>query len=479
MSFSPRALGMDVPITRRDFFDGIAVSCVAGSAAPKAPNPPHPFTVSGDTSEALSVAHALRDGRFWAHAGPPVPTGEHHDLVVVGGGRGGRSAAAEWLRRHPRAGVLVLDTHEALGDHAALGDNAAPDDHAALGDRELLAGRAAFDAVMCDAETFGADTLVATDSPGWIDRLPIAWQARRDLRALHEDPPDWFPGVPAEGKQERLAGLTYAEFLREVCGAHPDAERFCRTMSCPDWGYDTRAFGAIDAWGTGYPGFAGLGLSREQPSRYNSPTVRRHWHGPAPAAAVPALDGRVRVRTSSPVVSVRDGARSATVGYFDGHQVCTVEAGAVILACWSAVVPYLVPELPPERRGRCGRRRGCRCWRRPSGCATRWPGGGWAWSGCGGRARTGAPASSRLRTPCGCWPRRAGRSWALRGVRGGQAGADQDAVQHAGAHRQGPARPAARPGRLRPGRGHRGDHGPPVGSRAGARVLPAVARVLP
>ncbi|GAA4983146.1 spermidine dehydrogenase [Nonomuraea thailandensis] len=351
MSFSPRALGMDVPITRRDFFDGIAVSCVAGSAAPKAPNPPHPFTVSGDTSEALSVAHALRDGRFWAHAGPPVPTGEHHDLVVVGGGRGGRSAAAEWLRRHPRAGVLVLDTHEALGDHAALGDNAAPDDHAALGDRELLAGRAAFDAVMCDAETFGADTLVATDSPGWIDRLPIAWQARRDLRALHEDPPDWFPGVPAEGKQERLAGLTYAEFLREVCGAHPDAERFCRTMSCPDWGYDTRAFGAIDAWGTGYPGFAGLGLSREQPSRYNSPTVRRHWHGPAPAAAVPALDGRVRVRTSSPVVSVRDGARSATVGYFDGHQVCTVEAGAVILACWSAVVPYLVPELPPERRG--------------------------------------------------------------------------------------------------------------------------------
>ncbi|MFC7103503.1 hypothetical protein ACFQQB_25525 [Nonomuraea rubra] len=79
MSFSPRALGMDVPITRRDFFDGIAVSCVAGGAtgrtALKPPDPPDAFTVRGDTSEALSVAHALRDGRFWAHAGPPVPTG--------------------------------------------------------------------------------------------------------------------------------------------------------------------------------------------------------------------------------------------------------------------------------------------------------------------------------------------------------------------------------------------------------------------
>ncbi|UBU13693.1 FAD-dependent oxidoreductase [Nonomuraea gerenzanensis] len=338
MSFSPRALGLDVPMTRRDFFDGIAVSCVAGSAAIRPVSPPDPFTVRGDTGEALSVAHALRDGRFWEHAGPPAPTGESYDLVVVGGGRGGRSAAAEWLRRHPRAGVLLLDNHD-LDDH----DEPAGHEPGAL---DALP----YDAVMCDAESFGADTLVATGAPGWVERLPIDARARRDLRLLHDDPPDWFPGVPAEGKQERLAGLTYSGFLREVCGAHPEVERFCRTMPSAEWGYDTRAFGAIDAWGTGYPGFAGLGLSGREPSRYNSPTVRRRWHETAPVAAAPALDGRVRVRGASPVVSVRDGAGAATVGYFDGHQVRTVEAGAVILACWSAVVPYLVPELSPERR---------------------------------------------------------------------------------------------------------------------------------
>jgi spermidine dehydrogenase len=408
MSFTPRALGMDVPITRRDFFDGIAVSCVAGSVAPKPQTPPDPFTVSGDTSEALGVAHALRDGRFWQHAGSPVATGERYDLVVVGGGRGGRSAAAEWLRRRPRASVLLLDNHDVLGNHDLLGDHNLLGNHDEPGGHEPAAGWwAGFDAVMCDAESFGADTLVATASPGWIDRLPIAWQARRDLRALHEDPPDWFPGLPAEGKQERLAGLTYAEFLREVCGAHPDAERFCRTMSCPDWGYDTRAFGAIDAWGTGYPGFAGLGLSREQPSRYNSPTVRRRWHGPVPVAAVPSLDGRARVRTSSPVVSVRDGAGSATVGYFDGHQVRTVKAGAVILACWSAVVPYLVPELPPERRRALRqasrvplleatvRLRDPGAWRRLGVRRVRWTGAYWCAS-----AFTPPDTVRMLATPC-------------------------------------------------------------------------------
>ncbi|GAA2208627.1 hypothetical protein GCM10009850_040850 [Nonomuraea monospora] len=386
MSFSPRALGMDVPITRRDFFDGIAVSCVAGSAAHKPLTPARPFTVRGDTSEALSVAHALRDGRFWERAGPPVPTGESYDLVVVGGGRGGRGAAAEWLRRRPGASVLLLDNHDRLDEREP-----AP---------------TGFDAVMCDAESFGSDTLVATGSPGWIERLPIADRARRELRLLHDDPPDWFPGVPAEGKQERLAGLTYSGFLREVCGAHPDVERFCRTMPSAEWGYDTRAFGAIDAWGTGYPGFAGLQLG-EEPSRFNSPTVRSRRHGAAPAAAVPALDGRVRVRASSPVVSVRDGAGSATVGYFDGHQVLTVAAGAVILACWSAVVPYLMPDLPPERLRALRqatrvplleatvRLRDADAWRRLGVRRVRWTGAYWCAS-----AFTPPDTVRLLATPC-------------------------------------------------------------------------------
>ncbi|TMR34500.1 hypothetical protein ETD85_16725 [Nonomuraea zeae] len=332
---------MNRPISRRDFFDGIAVgalgSTVVLGTAEKAEAPqgaafrPEPSVWRGDTAQALSVPHALRDGRFWKLAGTPEPTGESYDLVVVGGGPSGTSAARQWLRRHPGARVLVFDNHDELGGRARR--------------EAFCTGRP--DGVMCDAETFGADTLVRMTSD-WIARLPIAWRARRDLRMLHEDPPDWFPGLGPRAKQERLAELTYSRFLLEVCGVHPDAERFCRTMSSGAWAYDTRAFGAIDAWAGGYPGFGGLGLDRSEPSRYNSPTVKRAWSA---AAGRPSGDGPVvPMRLGSPVVSVRDGAESATVGYFDGDRVMTVEAGAVILACWSAVIPHLVPDLPAAQR---------------------------------------------------------------------------------------------------------------------------------
>ncbi|MET8863546.1 hypothetical protein ABZW11_11365 [Nonomuraea sp. NPDC004580] len=405
MSLTPRDLGMDVPISRRDFFDGIAVSCVAGATTPSTTasitgpttastrtalepaRAPAALTVLGDTGEALSVPHALRDGRFWEHAGAPVPTGERYGLVVVGAGRSGLSAAAEWSRRRPHDRVLVLDNHPEGG-----------------AGRERLRRGTAFDAVMCDKESFGADTLLTLGSPGWIDRLPIAEEARADLRTLYGSPPDWLPGLSPEAKEERLAELTYSAFLREVCGGHPDAERFLRTMSAPEWGYDTRAFGAIDAWGTGYPGFAGLGLDRSRPSRYNSATVRAEWHGQAPEPAPPVAR---HVRWSSPVVSVRDGAGAATVGYFDGHRVRTVEAGAVVLACWSAAVPYLVPGLPEERRRALSRavrvpllRAEVRlsdpaAWRRLGVRRVRWTGAYWC------AAEFAAPDLVRLlATPC-------------------------------------------------------------------------------
>jgi spermidine dehydrogenase len=361
---------MNRPISRRDFFDGIAVSAlgsVVSGAKPETAQetgaPPGPVGFRGGSPAALSVPHALRDGRFWQYAGPPEPTGESYDLVVVGGGLSGVSAADEWLRRDPGARVLVLDNHDEIGGQARRSIF-----HRQSG--RAHADPALADAVMCDEETFGADTLVGLTS-GWAARLPIDPRAREDLRMLGEDPPDWFPGLPAEGKEERLAGLTYSDFLLEVCGAHPDVERFCRSMSCAEWGYDTRALGAIDAWGTGYPGFAGLGLDPGKPSRFNSPTVKRQWGMTDPdvhhfpdgnQGLVRAMVRRLapddldrpgapaRFRLSSPVVSVRDGAAGASVAYFDGHRTLSVEAGAVILACWSAVIPYLVPDLPGEQR---------------------------------------------------------------------------------------------------------------------------------
>ncbi|MFG1947447.1 NAD(P)-binding protein [Nonomuraea sp. NPDC048826] len=430
-SAAGRELGMGRAISRRDFFDGVAVA--AGAAALAVPGQagtayaaaaaPGAAAFRGGTSQALSVLHALRDGRFWQHADPPVPTGETYDLVVVGAGLSGVSAAHEWLRRHPGARVLILDNHDTAGGHAqrpGSGTTPAPatwtTEFGELLDRLGVAAApcqecGADDSVMCDRETFPVETLVSTDAPaeGWIGRLPVADAAREDLLRLYAGPPDPFPGLAAEDKQERLAGLTYSRYLLETLRVHPDAERFVRTMPSAAWGYDTRALGAVDAWGLGYPGFAGLGLDVGKPSRYNAPTVAKEWGTTGRVAHLPGgvhglvramlaeMGGRARLRLSSPVVSVRnDGppetATAATVGYFDGHEVRSVGAGAVVLACWHAVVPYLVPDLPGDQREALSaavktplveavvRLRNGDAWGRLGVARTRWTGAYWCMS---------------------------------------------------------------------------------------------------
>ncbi|WP_336211971.1 FAD-dependent oxidoreductase [Nonomuraea sp. LPB2021202275-12-8] len=432
-----RDLGMGRPLSRRDFLDGVAMSAglaTLGSWEGRAAAPEMPHTATsapdltqlqGDTAQALSVPHALRDGRFWEHAGPAVPTGESYDLVVVGAGVSGMSAAAEWLRGNPDARVLILDNHDQLGGH------------------RRRSGHAPYDSVMCDRETFPVETLIRhehrTTAEEWIGRLPVADRARKDLLRLYRDAPDWYPRLSPEEKQERLAGLTYSDFLLKVCRAHPDVERFCRTMSSAEWAYGTRAFGAIDAWGSArgwaYPGFDGLGLDTGKPSRFNSPTIQQEWRRPHREARaqvreladqlIPgfaaldrlspaALDrpgSRVRLRLSSPVVSVRDGGPGATVGYFDGHGVSTVDAGAVILACWSTVIPYLVPDLPAAQREALAgavrmplveavvRLRDRSAWDRVGVTRTRWTGAYWCLTELDEPA--GGPVSARLvAAPC-------------------------------------------------------------------------------
>jgi spermidine dehydrogenase len=150
-----RALGMDRPVTRRDFLNGVAVP-VAGAAlglgggtahaaapAPPAasaasaasPSMPMPMpipggataaspigaslaAVAGQTLQAAAPMHARRDGA--PRPQPPAWTDadERADLVVVGAGISGLAAAFLYRQQRPRARVLVLDALPMIGGHA-------------------------------------------------------------------------------------------------------------------------------------------------------------------------------------------------------------------------------------------------------------------------------------------------------------------------------------------------------------------------
>jgi spermidine dehydrogenase len=133
MESNDRTLGMDQGITRRDFLNGVALGVVGSALAPellraaqqefapeRAPDyyPPTRVGMRGSHPGSFEVAHQLRDRRQ-VDLSSATNLNETYDLVVVGGGLSGLSAAYFFLRDVGRgARVLILDNHDDFGGHA-------------------------------------------------------------------------------------------------------------------------------------------------------------------------------------------------------------------------------------------------------------------------------------------------------------------------------------------------------------------------
>src|SRR5271154_1443157 len=133
-------LGMGREITRRDFLNGVAIgtgaSLVSGSFAAErllaaavfdepvnqdAPGyyPPAKTGMRGNHDGSFMYAHRMRDGESPDAMGEPTNTGETYDLVVVGGGISGLTAAHQFRKKAGKnAKILILDNHDDFGGHA-------------------------------------------------------------------------------------------------------------------------------------------------------------------------------------------------------------------------------------------------------------------------------------------------------------------------------------------------------------------------
>lgn len=117
--------GPVLPIARRDFLNGVAVSALAGWSASLAPREVFALSATGagqrwggNDTATYEVAHALRDGAF-TDVDAARDTDELHDVVIVGGGISGLTAAAAIERLAPEPlKILVLENHPTPGGAA-------------------------------------------------------------------------------------------------------------------------------------------------------------------------------------------------------------------------------------------------------------------------------------------------------------------------------------------------------------------------
>jgi spermidine dehydrogenase len=309
-----RLLGMGQPIARRDFLNGVAIAAgsiasgmlpgmVTGSFAEETAAhgqrgyyPPRLTGLRGSHPGSFELAHKLRDGDLPLHTPGPAET---YDLVIVGGGISGLSAAYFYRERRPLARILVLDNHDDFGGHAkrnefVLGGRIelinggtleidSPRPYSVVAARLLrklgvdpvrlnaTCTRKNFygsiglrRGIFFDRETFGTDKLVVgVGTKPWAELLgdaPLTPTVRADIARLHEARIDYLPGLSSKQKKERLTRMSYRDFLVNIAKADPGVVPFFQARTHGEWGVGIDAVGALEVWPFGYPGFLGLDL---------------------------------------------------------------------------------------------------------------------------------------------------------------------------------------------------------------------------
>jgi len=427
-----RDLGMRRRIPRRDFLGGVAIgitgACAAAAtpslSAAQAPASPDPSTyppartgLRGQYPAAVEDLGRIRDGAF-ARLDEPVDTSEAYDLVIVGGGISGLSAAYFWRRALPDQRVLILDNHDDFGGHAKRNEFtyqgrtfigyggtmgiATPYPYsytaksliAELGiqvernseffNRELFDTYHLGAATFFDKEHFGEDRLVLRrpKMDEFLANAPLTPAARRDLMRLHGKNPDYLAGLSPEKKIAKLERISYQDYLLKIANITPEALPFFLGQGGRNnKRVDTTP--ALEAGRHGSPGFDGLGLDLHEDFREGSYTfhfpdgnasVARLLVNRLVPAALPGKHGMMtivqapldyaklddagasmRIRLRSTVVRVEHegtGERpgGVSVAYRRDGKLQAVRARNCILACYNAVIPHLVPQLPARQK---------------------------------------------------------------------------------------------------------------------------------
>ena len=306
-------------ITRRDFMNGVAMGLTAGTAvsplellamnrqsSTDALYPPELIGMRGSHPGSFEVAHALaRNGARWTE--PIDQTDRNYDLVIVGGGISGLSAAHLYKQRHGKdSRILILDNHDDFGGHAKRNEFtvdgkqlicyggsqsiAEPSSWSPVGkkllkdvgihterfydyfDRNYFKDRKLGRGLYFSRDQYGKDYVsdnilgaeIKDNEEEIIDLInayPIAEASKTALIKLLSQTENYLLGMESqEDKINLLRQTNYSDFLRKYVNVSEEVVLLYRDMSRGLWGIGWDALSALDAYKSGMPGTLGLNL---------------------------------------------------------------------------------------------------------------------------------------------------------------------------------------------------------------------------
>jgi len=232
-----------------------------------------------------------------------------------------------------------------------------------------------------DKEHFGEDRLVRRRGKWepFFAEAPLSPDARRDLIRLHGTNPDYMAGMTVEQKRAKLDRISYQDYLLKIAHLSPDAlPYFLGQGGRNNKRVDTTP--ALEAARHGLPGFDGLGLDEHEAFKEGSflfhfpdgnASIARLLVNRLVPAALPGKHGmltivqapmdyerldeanaptRIRLRSTVVRVDHHPQERDARITYRRDGVLRQVRGRNCILACYNALIPHLVPNLPARQK---------------------------------------------------------------------------------------------------------------------------------
>ncbi len=279
--------------------------------------PPSSTGMRGNHPGSFEVAHQLgrENKRDWGAI--IKPDSERYDLVIVGAGISGLSAAHFYQKKHPQARILIIDNHDDFGGHAKrnefkVGDHTLigyggsqtlqePSDYSTIVKEllnelgvELKRFDKAYDntffkrnklaaGIHFNKEKWGVDRIVPINigmftgylplapSPlsiaEAVAKMPISDGAKIEFQRLLELKEDQIPEIPVSDKKKYLKSISYKTFLSKHMNiTEQDVFDLLQDLAS-DFGVGIEAVTALVALSySGLPGGNACGLPDEEAS---------------------------------------------------------------------------------------------------------------------------------------------------------------------------------------------------------------------